>query len=459
VVLMGLDAGVFPRPGGRPGFHLMERRRRLGDPQPSDQDRYVLLEALLSARSRLLITWKSRDDRHGEALQPATPVRQWLDWLAAALGPGAADLLVEHPASPLERANFQPRHGRPPASCDRRQLAARRLLDLPQTRGQPPLQRRPMPPHAAAAADAEPPGPVEDPFADLRAWLMEPQRHWLAGLGLRPAEWDRSLEDLEPLSLGERERAALLRAIEGDPQAPRAEEDWLHSCRGQGLLPPRNAAALEARRLEQRRRSLEEQALALGSPWSGDLAWGPWRASQRWQGGAVLVLHLGKADAPHHLDLWLQLLLACAAAPDPGRAPGRGVLLARDSGDRFSTLTLQAPDPGWAREELTRLGALRERWRLSCSPVPPRTGWSWWERERGRTGSGLEVARQRWEGDPQRPGERMRPEMVACFGGDLPVAELLSGAFAELAADLFEAPLAAADQDGARPSPRRRGGG
>jgi exodeoxyribonuclease V gamma subunit len=189
------------------------------------------------------------------------------------------------------------------------------------------------------------------------------------------------------------------------------------------------------------------------------VAWERWRASQRWQGGAVLVVHLGKPDAPHRLDLWLQLLLACAAAPHPGRAPGRGVLLARDSGDRFSTLTLQAPDPGRAREELIRLAELREHWRLPCSPVPPRTGWSWWERERCAVGSGLEAARLRWEGDPQRPGERSRPEMVACFGGDLPVADLLGGSFADLAAALFEAPLAAAGPEGARPSARRRSGG
>ena len=67
VVLMGLDAGVFPRAGARPGFHLMEQRRRLGDPSPADQDRYVLLEALLSARSHLLITWSCREEQIGRA--------------------------------------------------------------------------------------------------------------------------------------------------------------------------------------------------------------------------------------------------------------------------------------------------------------------------------------------------------------------------------------------------------
>jgi len=448
IVLMGLDAGVFPRPAGRPGFHLMESFRRLGDPRPADQDRYVLLEALLSARSHLLITWSCRDDRRGEALQPATPVRQWLDWLSAALPEDAERLLVRHPASPLERANFLPAGPRPPASCDRRLLAARRLLDAPERQGQPPLLQRPMPsiPPGGAAA-------LEDRFADLRAWLVAPQKQWLASLGLRPSEWDRSLEDLEPLSLGERDRTALLRSLpaeDGDPE----EIDWPARLRGQGLLPPRSAAALEARRLEMRRRSLAEQVRSLGGdPWSGALSWEGWQGEPCWQGGVVLVTHLGRADASHHLDLWLQLLLASAAAPDSGRVPLAGVLVAREEADQFRSTRLTAPDPGLAREELARLGALRETWRLACCPVPPRTGWTWWEKERLESGQGLEPARRRWEGDPQRPGERRRPEMLACFGGDLPLEALLEGPFPSLAAELYEAPLAAMD----RPE-RRRGG-
>jgi exodeoxyribonuclease V gamma subunit len=33
IVLMGLDAEVFPRQRSRPGFDLMEATQRLGDPQ------------------------------------------------------------------------------------------------------------------------------------------------------------------------------------------------------------------------------------------------------------------------------------------------------------------------------------------------------------------------------------------------------------------------------------------
>ena len=129
IVLMGLDAGTFPRQSQRPGFHLLEQQRRLGDPNPADQDRYVLLEALLSTRDHLLVTWSSRDPRSGGELPPATPVRQWLEWLQGQLPCQGDGLLVDHPANPLDRANFQPIGERPPGSCDRRLLEARQLLD------------------------------------------------------------------------------------------------------------------------------------------------------------------------------------------------------------------------------------------------------------------------------------------------------------------------------------------
>jgi exodeoxyribonuclease V gamma subunit len=472
VVLMGLDAGVFPRAGQRPGFHLMEQRRRLGDPLPADQDRYVLLEALLSARSHLLITWSCREERRGERLQPAAPVRQWLEWLGAGLAAAAKDsqdqaerttehwiaqLLVAHAASPLERANFRPHAGRPPASCDRRQLAARRLLDQPGAGGEVPLLRRPMPATPGQAAGVT----AVEPFDDLRAWLMAPQRQWLRELGLRPAEWERSLEDLEPLALGERERSGLLRSLpleaaSPDPQAPEQaapeqEAGWLERCRGLGLLPPGSGAVLEARRLEARRQGLVEQADALGDPWQGEVMLAPWRSRQEWRGDAVLVVHWAKGGAIQLLDLWLQLVLAAAAAPAHGRRPGRGVLLAREQGDRMLATTLAAPEPEAALAELERLAALRERWRLACWPVPPRTGWAWWEAEH-KDGSGAAAARAIWEGGPQQRGERDTPEMVACFGGALPLVDLLEGSFADLARELF-APVQAA----VVPRPRGKG--
>jgi exodeoxyribonuclease V gamma subunit len=442
IVLMGLDAGSFPRQASRPGFHLMEGQRLLGDPQPADQDRYVLLEALLSARDHLLISWSSRDDRSGEALPPAAPVRQWLQWLESELGAAAvAALRVEHPASPLERSNFQPCGGRPAASCDRRRLDTRRRLDAAQPDPPRGLALRRPPPPGSLAAGLSPGGPgasTDDRFTELRDWLREPQRQWLRQLGLRPREWQERLDDFEPIELEERQRSALLRrSLEEGEGRGEAPDHWLRCCRGRGLLPAAAGGELEAGALASRWASLEASLAELGEAWQEPLEWRGWQAAPLWRGDAVVLVHTGRPRPGHRLDLWLQLQLAAAAAPTSGRRPGRGVLIAREGDVLRSLLTLRAPEPEAAGAELVRLAALREQWRDVCWPVPPRTGWAWIEAGGEEGGKGVAKARGIWEGDGMQAAERHEEVMVVCFGADLGAAELIDNEFGTRAELLY----------------------
>jgi len=48
-----------------------------------------------------------------------------------------------------------------------------------------------------------------------------------------------------------------------------------------------------------------------------------------------------------------------------------------------------------------------------------------------------------WEGHGRLRGERLREEMVVCFGADLPAARLIDGAFGPLATELYGPILAA----------------
>jgi exodeoxyribonuclease V gamma subunit len=431
----------------------MERQRRLGDPHPADQDRYVLLEALLSARSHLLITWSSRDDRSGEPLPPAGPVRQWLQWLEGQLDEGAlARLVADHPAGPLERGHFLPSGGRPPASCDRRRLEARRRLE----------QDPPAPPHPLVSSPAlAPPAPEAslsapaDRTADLAAWLRAPQKQWLQQLGMRPQEWMERLEDLEPLELEERQRFQLLRPLlaPGSLEDPRRPEQWLERNRGQGTLPAGAAGALEAQALAERWSSLQETLESLGEPWQEPLDWGGWQATPLWRGDTVVVVHPGRPNPGVHMELWLHLQVAAAAAAHSGRTPAQAALIARDGNRLVVERRLQAPEPQAAREELERLAALREEWRQACWPVPPRSGWAWCERERDRAGTGFAEVVKVWEGDGHARAEGQAPEMVVCFGAERPALELVDGAFGERAMALYDAVLAAVIR------PPRRGKG
>lgn len=438
VVLMGLDAGAYPRQRQRPGFHLLEQQRQLGDPNPADQDRYVLLEALLSARDHLLVTWSSRDPRKGEKLPPATPVRQWLEWLQGQLPCQGQELVVEHPANPLDRANFQPIGARPPGSCDRRLLEARHLLDHPEAgalEAPRPLAAS-APPNETEPNQAVPQepgaGPEQDAYSDLRDWLQAPQASWLTGLGLRPREWADRLDDLEPLNLDERSRAALLRqALDNPAGAPLEDPDtWLDRHRGQGLLPPQAAGELEAGGLSQRWRSLQASLEALGPERRLLAEWHTWQQELLWRGSSLVLLHTARPRHRHRLELWLALLLAAAS----GQAPAGGVLVARNDQDFNVALRLTAPDRDIARAELERLADLREHWRQRCWPVPPETGWMLLEKGEGR-------AIDTWEGGALVRGEREEPEQTLCFGANLSGSALLaSGLVAEQAA-LVLAPL------------------
>ena len=447
IVLMGLDGGSFPRQGERPGFHLMEQQRLLGDPNPGDQDRYVLLESLLSARDHLLVSWCSRDERNGDARQPAPPVRQWLALLEQQLGETRArELVVEHSPNPLERANFLPLGARPAPSCDRRLLAARQALDARSVQAPLALADGPAP-GASPLAGRPGAGGADGTFDELRHWLLQPQDCWLEQLGLRPREWDLGLEDFDPLELDERLRASLLRqSLEATPTLggagpdapdPLVPPDWLVQHRGQGLLPARSAGILESGRLNKRYGSLHQSLQDLGPGERRLAVHGGLQAQLLWHGEALVVWHSAQVRCAHHQELWLALLLATAA----GAAPRRGLLIGRD-GDQFRPVAQITPpaSPLEASSLLQQLIAWRQQGRQHCWPLPPETGWAYAQAERRQAGTGQARAIECWEGAPNRRGERQQASLALCFGADRPGRELVDGSFGDLAS-AFHGPL------------------
>ena len=426
VVLMGLDAGAFPRQSQRPGFHLMEQQRLLGDPSSGDQDRYVLLEALLSARQHLLISWSSRDERTGERLEASTPVRQWLELLSQQL---EWVPLREHAANALERSNFLPDGSWQPASCDRRLLQVRQQLENGNLRAPSGLADGETAAVSSAALE-------QDPWGDLVQWIKAPQQIWLEQLGLRPRESDTPVLDLEALQLQERQRASLLRReLEAatDEAGDQIEEpDWLALERGRGLLPPLSAGVLEARQLEQRWSSLWGCLELLGPEEGMPLSWGELQADLRFRGDQLVLVHTARPRTPQRLQLWLELLLACAADQKP-----RGAALVGRDQHRFRVLERLEPlDASEAGEHLEQLLSWRREHRQRCWPLPPETGWAYAAAEaRGR---GWIEAQNTWEGSFQSQGEREDPVQRVCFGSDLPLSELLSPELQTLALELHQ---------------------
>lgn len=81
IYLLGLNDGDYPRSRMRDDFDLMAGDYRPGDRSRRDDDRYLFLEALLSAREALYLSWVGRDIRNNTELPPSVLLSQLMDVL------------------------------------------------------------------------------------------------------------------------------------------------------------------------------------------------------------------------------------------------------------------------------------------------------------------------------------------------------------------------------------------
>ncbi len=102
IFVAGLGQGSFPSPSRRDQLDLRAMPRRPGDVSPREQDATMLLETLLCARDRLVLSYVARDPITGDTLEPSPIVLELCDALARRYPrDGAWDRLVRTP--PLRR--------------------------------------------------------------------------------------------------------------------------------------------------------------------------------------------------------------------------------------------------------------------------------------------------------------------------------------------------------------------
>ena len=81
VCLIGMDNAAFPRDSQPMDFDLIARYPRAGDRSRRDDDRYLFLEAILSARRILHISYVGQNIHDNSTIPPSVLVRELLDTL------------------------------------------------------------------------------------------------------------------------------------------------------------------------------------------------------------------------------------------------------------------------------------------------------------------------------------------------------------------------------------------
>ncbi len=96
--VVGLDEGTFPGSESRDPLDLRLASRRAGDVRAPERDRFMFLEAVLSARDALVLTYGNRDAATQAERPPSSVVGELL-WTLERLVVGSAvrDLVVTHP--------------------------------------------------------------------------------------------------------------------------------------------------------------------------------------------------------------------------------------------------------------------------------------------------------------------------------------------------------------------------
>ncbi len=453
VCLIGMNDGVFPRQSRALGFDLTLREPRHGDRSRRDDDRYLFLEALLSARRCLYLSYVGRSIRDNAELPPSVLVSELLDAVrrgfaiegdleiaperrTEAIQRIVEHVVTDHPLQAFSRRYFEgdPRlHGYAREICEALARAEERKAaggDLGVRVG--PLVRTALP---------EPEGDWLDVDLDrLVRFFANPTRGFLESrLGIHLDQASGPISPTEPFQLDQLEayvaRDELLdRLLAGEPA-----ESLLAALRAAGALPHARAGEAafasihrEADRLARRLRELHG-GQAPRRVFVEPLAAGPLRLSgalDRLTPSGRVYGRPAKVKPKDRIALWIRHLVLCALARDgrlPAGIPTTSRFLGTDAELAFSPV--EHPE-----DHLRRLGeayrdGLREPLRFF-----PAASYAYATAKRDP----LAAARKGWEGNEHAGGDSADAWVRLAYRDTDPLDERFASLASEILAPLLE---------------------
>jgi exodeoxyribonuclease V gamma subunit len=243
VCILGLDDGEFPRKAPRDGDDLLLEDPHVGDRDARAEDRQMLLDALLAAKERLIITYTGNDERTNLERPPAVPVAELLDVVDRTVRTGAGpdaplardQILTRHPLQPFDPRNF--RSGAlstdGPWSFDAVALGGARAL-ASERQDTPPFLAGPLPPADTDLID----------LADVIRFVEHPCRAFLRSrLGISVRESLDEVQDGLPVELGGLELWGVGQRLLDGLLAGAELQDCVNAELARGSLPPAMLAA------------------------------------------------------------------------------------------------------------------------------------------------------------------------------------------------------------------------
>lgn len=264
VCLLGMQDEAYPRPEQPAGHDLMRLQPLPGDRSRRAEDRYLFLEALLSARDQLFISWCGRDSRDNSERPPSVVLAELTDYLDQAFETEAGNgtplsklLTIEHPLQPFSARYFD--------GADAELFSYSQLWrDVAAGPAAGPAAA-PAPGTTTLPGDDLPERLLSPGIAELARFLRNPARTFLEQrLGVFLGTSDESLEDDEPfaatgLDTWQLEQDVLEHTLAGEDRS-----DLLARWQARGQLPPGEAGQ---RFLQEHVEAAEEHAHRVQALW------------------------------------------------------------------------------------------------------------------------------------------------------------------------------------------------
>jgi exodeoxyribonuclease V gamma subunit len=186
ICLLGMNDGDYPRQQAARDFDLMGTSWRAGDRSRREDDRYLFLEALLSARQHLYISWQGHRATDNTEQPPSVLVAQLIDYLNAGWTPAVQ--ARQQPLQPFSIAYFL--EGSPFHTYDQEWARVHAPLSSP------------TPADGLGAPPPPPAAPTALTLADLRQLLRQPvEVFFRARLQVQLDALDEQEQTEEPFSL------------------------------------------------------------------------------------------------------------------------------------------------------------------------------------------------------------------------------------------------------------------
>jgi len=411
VALIGMSDGAFPRQSRLPGFDLIACNPRRGDRSLRDEDRYLFLEAILSARTCLYLSYVGQSIRDNSEMPPSVLVSEFLDAIERAFTPGNDNtveerLVTHHRLQAFSRAYFT--DGSPLFSYSTENCAA--LIE----KG----SGSPAPATFMTTPLAEPSDEWRDvTLARLIRFFRNPAHFFLENrLGIRLDDVVAPLDEREPFDVEGLESYSMKQELLEIALSGGNPRNFLPIARARGILPPaRHGQALFAETVD----SVEAFAQVVRAR-TGDATPLPrldfqldldrFRLSGRLDGirpERMVRYRCAKLKAKDQLQVWLEHLTLNAL--QTGGYPCESVLIMTDGSRIFGPVA----DAASILKTLLDL-----YWQGLSMPLRffPVSSMEYAHKLEWR----LDRAIKAWEGGFGRNGEQDDPGFRLCFGTTYP---------------------------------------